>query len=299
MWRRRWSKTSWCRPSSAPSSTPISASRRRPTCRRSSACSTARWNGFLLFPAACRSPSAPAIVWSTARATCWRRRSGARSPPRPGCRRNCRRGRSCASAAPRSPRRRRRTPSVPAPQPAGAILRWPAIGPTPVCPPPSKARSAPATAPPNVIAEAAVMDDTLTHSIDERDGQPCSARQRARRPLGVRARGRRDHSGRIRAAAALSGRAGRCRARTKDRRLSAPHPGRPWRLAAVRRRRSRCQRDGEGLFRAQDDRRSPSTPTTCAAPARRCWPAAAPSAPMSSPASCWLCSASFPGARCR
>ena len=42
-----------------------------------------------------------------------------------------------------------------------------------------------------------------------------------------------------------------------------------------------------------------STPITCAAPARRCWPAAALRAPMSSPASCSLCSASFPGARCR
>ena len=31
----------------------------------------------------------------------------------------------------------------------GAILRWPAIGPTPACPQQSKARSAPATAPPN------------------------------------------------------------------------------------------------------------------------------------------------------
>ncbi len=41
-----------------------------------------------------------------------------------------------------------RTPSVPAPQPAGAIWRWPAIGPTPACRPRSKARSAPATAPP-------------------------------------------------------------------------------------------------------------------------------------------------------
>ncbi len=40
----------------------------------------------------------------------------------------------------------------------------------------------------------------------------------------------------------------------KDRRLSPPHPGQPWRLAAVPRRRVRHERDGEGLFRAQDDR---------------------------------------------
>ena len=55
----------------------------------------------------------------------------------------------------------------------------------------------------------------------------------AGRPLGVRARGRRHHPGRIRAAAPLSRRAGGRRARGQDRRLSAPHPGRAWRLAAV------------------------------------------------------------------
>ena len=38
---------------------------------------------------------------------------------------------------------------------------------------------------------------------------------------------------------------------------------------------------------------------TCAARARRCSPAAAPSAPMCSRASCWRCSASSRGARCR
>ena len=41
----------------------------------------------------------------------------------------------------------------------------------------------------------------------------------------------------------------------QDRRLSAPHPGRAWRLAAVPRRRLRHEREREGLFRAQDDRR--------------------------------------------
>ena len=40
----------------------------------------------------------------------------------------------------------------------------------------------------------------------------------------------------------------------KDRGLSAPHSGRPRRLAAVPRRRARHQRDGESLFRAEDDR---------------------------------------------
>ena len=55
----RWSATSRRRPSSAPSSTRISASRRRPSSRRSSACSTARRNGSSPFPAGSRSRSAP------------------------------------------------------------------------------------------------------------------------------------------------------------------------------------------------------------------------------------------------
>ena len=45
------------------------------------------------------------------------------------------------------------------------------------------------------------------------------------------------------------------RAGNQDRRLSAPHPGRARRLAAVPRRRLRHEREREGLFRAQDDRR--------------------------------------------
>ena len=72
-------------------------------------------------------------------------RSRARDRP---CRPRCRPGRSCANAAPPSPRRRRRTPSVRAPQPNGAISCSPAIGQIPACPLPSKARSDPAIAPP-------------------------------------------------------------------------------------------------------------------------------------------------------
>ena len=41
----------------------------------------------------------------------------------------------------------------------------------------------------------------------------------------------------------------------QDRRLSASHPGRARRMAAVPRRRLRHEREREGLFRAQDDRR--------------------------------------------
>ena len=46
-------------------------------------------------------------------------------------------------------------------------------------------------------------------------------------------------------------------ARGQDRRLPARLPGRAWRLAAVPRRRLRYQRDGQGLFCAQADRRRP------------------------------------------
>ena len=71
-----------------------------------------------------------------------------------------------------------------------------------------------------------------------RGGDAGAARSPARRrPFAVRARSGRHHPGRIRAAAPLSRRAGRCRAGSQHRRLSAPHSGRAWRLAAVPRRR--------------------------------------------------------------
>ena len=96
----------------------------------------------------------------------------------------------------------------------------------------------PAIGPPN--AAALVIGGRMT-----RDSGPAGARTqhrrgdgamldaRSRTGTGVRARGRRHDSGRIRAAAPLSRRAGRCRAGAQDRRLSAPHPGRARRLAAV------------------------------------------------------------------
>ena len=52
--------------------------------------------------------------------------------------------------------------------------------------------------------------------------------------------------------------------------------GDAWRLAAVSRRRLRHERQREGLFRAQDDRRCATTRRICGAPARRSWRAAAP-----------------------
>ena len=83
----------------------------------------------------------------------------------------------------------------------------------------------------------------------------CSASRNERRPLVLRARGRRHHPGRIRPLPPFPRRAGGPGARAQDRRLSAPHPGRPRRLAALPRRRLRHERQREGLFRAEDDRR--------------------------------------------
>ena len=123
--------------------------------------------------------------------------------------------------------------------------RWPAIGPPPAC----RRRIEGAIRSGNRAADAHSRGCTMMRRRRS-NAQHSTARREALlalpapgRPLGVRARGRRHDSGRIRAAAALSRRAGRCRARSQDRRLSAPHPGRAWRLAAVPRRRSRHERD--------------------------------------------------------
>ena len=81
--------------------------------------------------------------------------------------------------------------------------------------------------------------------------------------------------------------------------LSAPHPGRAWRLAALPRRRVRHERQREGLFRAQDDRRSRRRRRTCSARARPFSRAAARPAAMSSRAPCSRSMASCRGAPCR
>ena len=85
----------------------------------------------------------------------------------------------------------------------------------------------------------------------------------------------------------------------QDRRLSAPHPGRARRLAAVPRRRLRHERQRESLFRAEDDRRLRPMRRTCAARARRCLRAAARSTATCSPASCWRSTAFCAGTACR
>ena len=195
-------------------------------------------------------------------------RGGAR---RCGCRRRCRPGRSCASGAPPSRRRRRRTPSG-----RGPRTQWR-----------------------NLILAGDWTDTGLPATIESavRSGNRAADRHRRRR------RGRRHERaspcsrGRRRPPAIISTRRwarprARCfacqrddghwvfeleadatipaeyvllthyrgedrrrRAGAQDRRLSAPHPGRAWRLAAVHRRRLRHERQREGLFRAEDDRR--------------------------------------------
>ena len=83
-----------------------------------------------------------------------------------------------------------------------------------------------------------------------------AARPSARgRTLVFRTRGRRDDPGRIRAARPFSRRTAGSRTRAPDRRLSPAHPGRSRRLAALPRRRLRHERQRQGLFRPEDDRR--------------------------------------------
>ncbi len=83
-------------------------------------------------------------------------------------------------------------------------------------------------------------------------------------------------------------------------RLSAPHPGRARRLAAVPRRRLRHEREREGLFRAQDDRRLDRRRRTCARAREAILRARRRRARQRVHARCCSrCSASSPGARCR
>ncbi len=197
-------------------------------------------------------------------------------------------GRSCASAAPLLPRRRRRMQSGRARKPRGAIWCWPAIGPIPACPPPSKARSAPATAPPNSSPAAKCklrMSECVPNERDAISTGPSSAATAgaagdASAPTAICCSSwRPTPPSRPNMCCCGIISASRSTPRwSQDRRLSAPHPGRAWRLAAVPRRRIRHERDGEGLFRAQDDRRRRRRHRICAAPARRSGCAAAPSA---------------------
>ena len=236
-----------------------------------------------------------------ARATCWRRRSGAKSQPRPACRRRLppwqivRERRATFAATPAQDAKRPGAANALAQSCAGRRLdRHRPAGHHRRRDPLRQPRRRPSS------QGYAMIDQTSSTTQHSSSATRGAARPPApRRPLGVRARGRRHHSGRICAAAALSRRAGRCRARSQDRRLSAPHPGRARRLAAVRRRRSRRQRDGEGLFRAEDDRRFHRCRSHAPRARGGAAPAAAPRAPMCSRASCWRCSDSFPGARCR
>ncbi len=81
----------------------------------------------------------------------WRGRSGARSRRSPACGERCRPGRSSRSAGPPLPPCRRRMPSARARKRAGAICFSPATGRRRACRPPSRARSAPATGPRELV----------------------------------------------------------------------------------------------------------------------------------------------------
>ena len=143
------------------------------------------------------------------------------------CRANCRRGRSCASGARPSRRRPRRTPSVPA-----RATHWDNL---------VLAGDWTATGLPATLGERGALRQSRRRGRHERrrvhDRGPARAsiaasrRRRgrcstARSPTATGASSSRPTAtipGRIRAAAALSRRAGRCRAGAQDRRLSAPH----------------------------------------------------------------------------
>ena len=203
--------------------------------RRSSGSSTAPSNGCSRFRAACRSRSAPPTGCWTCRArssakTLWQevahcsRHSRAR----------CRRGRSCASGAPLSRRRRRRMPGGPAPRPLAQSVSRRRLDRDGTA---GDHRRRDPLRQPGRRSRAAAM---LTHGREMSSVSPTAhhrcRRGRARlgasiepatrgaarpaaagRALGVRARSRRHHPGRIRAAAPLSRRAGRHRARSQDR----------------------------------------------------------------------------------
>ncbi len=88
-------------------------------------------------------------------------------------------------------------------------------------------------------------------------------------------------------------------ARAPDRRLSAAHPGGPWRLAARSRRALRHERQRESLFRAEDDRRRHRRRRTWRVRAKRFSPMAGRRGATSSPAFCSRSTVKSPGAACR
>ncbi len=100
------------------------------------------------------------------------------------------------------------------------------------------------------------MTGNLLDQAIERSSSALFAEQQPDGHWVYRARGRCHHPGGICLAAPLSRRTGRCGNGGEDRRLPAPPPvRRASRLAALSRRRLRHQRDDQGLFCAQDDRR--------------------------------------------
>ena len=219
----------------------------------------------------CRSPSAPPTACSTCRARRWRRRSGTRSRPSPAFPTTLppwqivRERRATFAATPA-----RECQTAGRAQRRGAICSSPAIGPMTGLPATIEGAIRSGNRAADLVAARDARRDEPHVRRHRIAGMPASAARpqhrggdrraarlaAARRTLGVRARGRRHHSGRIRAAAALS-RPSRSTPRSKRkiavylRRIQ----GDARRLAAVPRRRLRHEREREGLFRAQDDRR--------------------------------------------
>ena len=218
------------------------------TCRRSSAWSTARWNGCspsragssVTISAADRLLDTPREALAR---TIWREVAAVDRH----CRRSCRRGRSCASGARPSPPRRSRTRNGPAPRRAWRNLvpgrRLDRYG---LARHHRRCHSLRAAAPPIWSLQPSMMPMNHRHRADDRPTSRSRAGATASRaatdalldapaagrPLGVRARSRRHHPGRIRAAAALSSASrstpsSSARSRVYLRRIQGAHGGWP------------------------------------------------------------------------
>ena len=211
------------------------------------------------------------LLDAAARGAC-ARRSGARSRRSPACRPTCRPGRSCASGARPSRRRRSRTPSAPAPNTRSRNLflagDWTDTGLPATIEGAIRSGNRAADLALRTKQQIPMSDTTITSA-------GCGAEQ-ARSALEQHIRAATDAlladqqpDGHwvfeLEADATIPAEYVLLRhyfaepadaeLERKIARLSAPHPGRAWRLAAVPRRRLRHERQREGLFRAEDDRR--------------------------------------------
>ena len=262
---------------SVPSSTRISRSSRPPAVRFIVGLigGTAEWVFAFARSAVrhrqCRRPPARPDRRELAAVAVARRRSG----PRPR-RRRFRRAASSRRSAPPSRRRPRRMRDARGAARAGRTSSWPATGRRPGCRRPSRVRCAPARRLRLLAGDATTHWTTLATSIDGSDMRPrrAGAAAPAARATGTgssSSRPMRRSRPNTSCCGTISARPDDLELGAQDRRLSAPHPGRAWRLAAVPRRRVRYQREREGLFRAEDDRRRSRMRRTWRGRARRSW----------------------------